>query len=58
MIQVSSIPGLIHSSLLLCVAGLIMTWVLLREQRGLADTNFVTTVSMALFFTVSITYLP
>jgi hypothetical protein len=54
MIQVSSIPGLIYSSLLLCVAGLIMTSVLLREQRGLVDTDAVTAVSMTLFYTVSI----
>jgi len=39
MIQASTIPGLIHSSLLLCIFGLIMTSVLLREQRGLVDTN-------------------
>ncbi|KAI9465769.1 hypothetical protein BJY52DRAFT_485793 [Lactarius psammicola] len=39
MIQVSSLPALTHSSLLLCVFGLIMTTVLLREQRGLVDTN-------------------
>ncbi|KAN0131978.1 hypothetical protein V8E53_010258 [Lactarius tabidus] len=42
MIQVSSIPGLIHSSLLLCLFGIIMTSVLLREQRGLVDTNAAT----------------
>ncbi|KAF8273489.1 hypothetical protein EI94DRAFT_1716017 [Lactarius quietus] len=42
MIQVSSIPALIHSSLLLCIFGLIMTSVLLREQRGLVGTNAAT----------------
>ncbi|KAH8996383.1 hypothetical protein EDB92DRAFT_1843632 [Lactarius akahatsu] len=42
MIQVSSIPALTHSSLLLCAFGLIMTSVLLREQRGLVDTNAAT----------------
>ncbi|KAH9042552.1 hypothetical protein EDB85DRAFT_2139121 [Lactarius pseudohatsudake] len=42
MIQVSSIPALTHSSLLLCAFGLIMTTVVLREQRGLVDTNAAT----------------
>jgi hypothetical protein len=54
MIQVSSIPGLINSSLLLCVSGLIVTSVLLREQRRLVDTNFITVVSMTSFCMVSI----
>jgi len=42
MIQISSIPALIHSSLLLCVFGIMITSVLLREQRGLLDTNVAT----------------
>ncbi|KAN0131012.1 hypothetical protein V8E53_011145 [Lactarius tabidus] len=42
MIQVSSLPGLTHSSLLLCIFGLIMTSVLLQEQRRLVDSNAVT----------------
>jgi hypothetical protein len=54
MIQVSSIPGLIHSSLLLCILGIIMTSVLLREQQGLVDTNAATAVSMTSFYSVSV----
>jgi len=42
MIQTSSMPALIHSSLLLCIFGIIMTWILLREQRGLLNTNAAT----------------
>ncbi|KAH9017912.1 hypothetical protein EDB84DRAFT_1566645 [Lactarius hengduanensis] len=42
MIQVSSIPALTHSSLLLCTFGVIMTLVLLREQRRLVNTNAAT----------------
>ena len=53
MIPASTIHGLIYSSLLLCIFGLVMTSVLLREQRGLVDTNAATAVSITLFYTVS-----
>jgi hypothetical protein len=39
MIQVSSLPALTHSSLLLCVFGIFISLVLLREQRRLVDTS-------------------
>jgi hypothetical protein len=39
MIPVSSLPALTHSSLLLCVFGIFMSSVLLREQRRLVDTS-------------------
>ena len=53
MIQASIVPGLIYSSLLLCIFGLVMTLVLLREQQGLVDTNAATAVSIISFYTVS-----
>jgi hypothetical protein len=39
MIQFSSLPALTHSSLLLCVFGIFISLVLLREQRRLVDTS-------------------
>ena len=58
MIQISSIPALIQSSLLLCIFGIIMTSVLLREQRGLLNTDVATAVSIVIsFYIVSVANL-
>ena len=48
MIQVSSFLALTNSSLLLCILGLVITYVLLQEQRRLVDTNAATAVSMVM----------
>ncbi|KAH9054807.1 hypothetical protein EDB87DRAFT_1414453 [Lactarius vividus] len=39
MIQITSFPALANSSLLLCILGLLITSVLLHEQRRLVDTT-------------------
>ena len=50
MIQFSSLPALTHSSLLLCVFGILMSLVLLREQRRLVDTSAAAAVSIVTSF--------
>ncbi|KAH9017911.1 hypothetical protein EDB84DRAFT_664182 [Lactarius hengduanensis] len=50
MIQVSSILVLTHTSLLLCILGLVITSVLLREQRRLVAANAPTAVSTVTSF--------
>lgn len=42
MIRISSFPALANSSLLLCILGLVITFVLLQEQRRLVDANAAT----------------
>lgn len=46
MIQSSPSLSLTDSSLLICILGLGVTFVLFREQRRLADTNAATAVGL------------
>ena len=57
MIQLPSIPALFHTSFLLCIFGIIMTSVLLREQQNLFDTDVATGVSIVTFYMVSVVNL-
>ena len=47
MIQSSSSLALADSSLLICILGLVVTFVLLQEQRKMAGTNAAIAVSLS-----------